>query len=38
MLHNGFKMEVEAMMSKHLTFLTEEYLPAKLKDKKQWLD
>ena len=38
MLKNGFKMEVEAMMSKHLTFLTEEYLPAKLKDKKQWLD
>jgi DNA topoisomerase-6 subunit A len=38
MLANGFKMEVEAMMSKHLTFLTEEYLPMKLKDKKQWLD
>ncbi len=38
MLHNGFKMEVEAMINKHLTYLTEEYLPMKLKDKKQWLD
>jgi len=38
MLHNGFKMEVEAMISKHLTYLTEEYLPMKLKDRKQWLD
>jgi DNA topoisomerase VI subunit A len=38
MLHNGFKMEVEAMISKHMTYLTEEYLPMKLKDKKQWLD
>jgi len=38
MLRNGFKMEVEAMISKHLTYLTEEYLPMKLKDKKQWLD
>ncbi len=38
MLHNGFKMEVEALISKHLTYLTEEYLPMKLKDKKQWLD
>ena len=38
MLSNGFKMEVEALISKHLTYLTEEYLPMKLKDKKQWLD
>ena len=38
MLSNGFKMEVEAMISKHMTYLTEEYLPMKLKDKKQWLD
>ncbi len=38
MISNGFKMEVEAMISKHLTYLTEEYVPMKLKDKKQWLD
>ena len=38
MLQNGFKMEVEAMISKDLSYLTEEYVPMKLKDKKQWLD
>jgi len=38
MLQNGFKMEVEAMISKNLAYLTEEYVPMKLKDKKQWLD
>ncbi|MGB2986823.1 MAG: hypothetical protein WBE26_13205 [Phycisphaerae bacterium] len=38
MLSNGFKMEVEAMSSKDLSYLTEEYVPMKLKDRKQWLD
>jgi len=38
MLQNGFKMEVEALINKRLTYLTEEYVPMKLKDKKQWLD
>ena len=38
MLKNGFKMEVEAMISKNLEYLCEEYVPMKLKDKKQWLD
>jgi len=38
MLSNGFKMEVEAMISKNLSYLTEEYVPMKIKDKKQWLD
>jgi DNA topoisomerase-6 subunit A len=38
MLQNGFKMEVEAMISKDLEYLTKEYVPMKLKDKKQWLD
>lgn len=38
MLSNGFKMEVEAMISKDLSYLTEEYVPMKLADKKQWLD
>jgi len=26
------------MISKDLSYLTEEYVPMKLKDKKQWLD
>jgi len=38
MLQNGFKMEVEAMISKDLAYLTETYVPMKLADKKQWLD
>lgn len=38
MLSNGFKMEVEAMINKRLTYLTDEYVPMKLADKKQWLD
>jgi DNA topoisomerase VI subunit A len=38
MIQNGFKMEVEAMINKRLTYLTEEYVPMKLKDRKQWLD
>jgi len=38
MLSNGFKMEVEAMISKDLSYLTEQYVPMKLKNKKQWLD
>jgi DNA topoisomerase VI subunit A len=38
MLSNGFKMEVEALINKRLTFLTEEYVPMKIKDRKQWLD
>jgi DNA topoisomerase-6 subunit A len=38
MMSNGFKMEVEAMCSKHLTFVTDEYTPAKLREKKSWLD
>ena len=38
LLQNGFKMEVEAMISKDLSYLTEEYVPMKLGDRKQWLD
>ena len=38
MISNRFKMEVEAMISKDLEYLTEEYVPSKLKNKKQWLD
>lgn len=38
MLRNGFKMEVEAMCSKSLSFVTEEYAPERIKNKKLWLD
>ncbi len=38
MMQNGFKMEVEALINKRLTFLTDEYVPMKIKDRKQWLD
>ncbi|MFQ5491531.1 MAG: DNA topoisomerase IV subunit A, partial [Phycisphaerae bacterium] len=38
LMANGFKMEVEAMCSKTLSFVTEEYLPYKLKHTKEWLD
>jgi DNA topoisomerase-6 subunit A len=38
LVSNGFKMEVEALCNKALSFVTDEYVPAKRKDKKQWLD
>ncbi len=38
MIRNGFKMEVEAMINKSLTYLTEEYAPRKLRKKSEWLD
>ena len=37
MLKSGVKMELEAFSSKDFSFITEEYLPQKMK-KKQWLD
>ncbi|MGH7143651.1 MAG: DNA topoisomerase IV subunit A [Planctomycetota bacterium] len=37
MLSNQFKMELEALSGKSLSFVTEEYLPKKIKD-KAWLD
>lgn len=33
----GVKLELEALSNKHFSFITEEYLPRKLKE-KQWLD
>ena len=33
----GVKLELEALSNKHFSFITEEYLPKKLKDKR-WLD
>jgi DNA topoisomerase-6 subunit A len=38
MLRKGFKMEVEAMISIDLEYLTKEYVPMKLKDKRPWMD
>jgi len=32
MLKNGFKLEVEALISKDISYVTEEYVPARLKD------
>jgi DNA topoisomerase VI subunit A len=37
MLDNGFKMEVESLITKDISYVTEEYVPARLK-KKDWLD
>ena len=37
MLDNGFKLEVEALISKDISYVTEEYTPQRLKD-GDWLD
>ena len=37
MLANGFKMEVESLITKDISYVTEEYVPTRLK-KKDWLD
>lgn len=37
LLDNGFKMEVEAMIAKGVSYVTEEYVPERLKA-KAWLD
>jgi DNA topoisomerase-6 subunit A len=36
LLKNGFKMEVDGFLTKSISFITEEYIPKKLKD-KDWL-
>jgi DNA topoisomerase-6 subunit A len=33
LLKNQFKMEVDALLTKYISFVTEEYLPKKLRDK-----
>ena len=30
---NGFKMEVDALLTKSISFITEEYIPKKLRDR-----
>jgi DNA topoisomerase-6 subunit A len=37
MLANGFKLEVESLISKDISYVTEEYTPARL-EAKDWLD
>lgn len=37
MIKNDFKLEVEALISKDISYITEEYVPARLKD-RDWLD
>jgi DNA topoisomerase-6 subunit A len=37
LLDNGFKMEVEALISKDISYVTEEYTPARLAE-QDWLD
>ena len=37
LLRNGFKMEVEAMITKDISYVTEEYVPQRLRA-RDWLD
>ena len=37
LLTNGFKMEVESLITKDISYVTEEYVPQRLKD-KDWLE
>lgn len=37
LLKNGFKMEVEAMLNKDISYVTEVYVPQRLRD-RDWLD
>lgn len=37
MTDNGFKMEVESLITKDISYVTEEYVPQRLKD-KDWLE
>ncbi|MFQ5429061.1 MAG: DNA topoisomerase IV subunit A [Phycisphaerae bacterium] len=38
MLRHGFKMEVESLLTKSISFVTETYVPQKLKQRAKWLD
>ncbi len=37
MLKNGFKLEVESLISKEISYVTETYVPERLQQ-KDWLD
>lgn len=38
MLRHGFKMEVESLLTKSISFVTETYVPQRLKQQSKWLD
>jgi len=38
MLKHGFKMEVESLLTKSISFVTETYVPQRLKQRSKWLD
>jgi DNA topoisomerase-6 subunit A len=37
MLKNGFKMEVESLITKDISYVTEVYVPERLRE-RDWLD
>jgi DNA topoisomerase-6 subunit A len=37
LLHNGFKMELDGLLTKSISFISEEYIPKKLRD-RDYLD
>ncbi len=37
MIRNGFKLEVEALISKDISYVTETYVPERLEE-QSWLD
>jgi DNA topoisomerase VI subunit A len=38
LLANGFKLEVESLVSKDISYVTEEYVPERLNNERDWLD
>jgi len=38
MLRHGFKMEVESLLTKSISFVTESYVPERLRQRSKWLD
>jgi len=36
LLSNGFKMDVDALLTKSISFITEEYIPRKLRE-NDWI-
>ncbi len=38
MLKHGFKMEVESLLTKSISFVTETYVPQRLRQRSMWLD
>ena len=37
MIDNGFKLEVEALISRDISYVTEQYVPERLRN-NDWLD